>query len=155
MAETSTLKVGDAAPDFELPSHPQGETPAFKLSDHRGETVVINFVPAAFSPVCTDQLPMIAEKFAGTGATTVVISTDNTWSLAAWREQAKVTYPVLSDFNPTAAVTAAYGVRLGELPMANRAVIVVDGDGKVAHIELAPEVVEFPDYGPVLACIRA
>ena len=37
--------------------------------------------------------------------------------------------------------------------MANRVVVVVDGDGNVAHIETAPAVVELPDYGPVLACV--
>ena len=101
MSETATLKVGDAAPDFELPQSPMGDPGPFKLSDHRGSTVVINFVPAAFSPVCSNQLPIIEEQLGSLeGAVTVAIATDNTWTLAAWAQQTGVSYPVLSDFNP-------------------------------------------------------
>ena len=153
MSETATLKVGDAAPDFELPTDPTGGDP-FKLSDHRGSTVVINFVPAAFSPVCSNQLPIIEEKLGSLeGAVAVAISTDNTWTLKAWREQTGVSYPVLSDFNPIGATATAYGVLLPGMNMANRVVVVVDGDGNVAHIETAPQVVALPDYDPVLACV--
>ena len=45
-SETSTLKVGDAAPDFTLTSH-AGEQ--FTLSEHRGTNVVIAFFPFAFT----------------------------------------------------------------------------------------------------------
>ena len=153
MSETTTLKVGDEAPDFELPSKPRGEEP-FKLSDHRGSTVVINFVPAAFSPTCSNQLPIIEEKLAGLeGTVTVAISTDNGWSLNAWAEQTGVSYPVLSDFNPLGATASAYGVFLEDMNIANRVVVVVDPDGKVAHIETAPDVPELPDYDPVMACL--
>ena len=153
MSKTTTLKVGDEAPDFELPSKPRGEEP-FKLSDHRGSTVVINFVPAAFSPTCSNQLPIIDEKLAGLADTvTVAISTDNGWSLKAWAEQTGVSYPVLSDFNPLGATASAYGVLIEGMNIANRVVVVVDGDGKVAHIQTAPEVAELPDYDPVMACL--
>lgn len=153
MSETATLKVGDEVPDFELPSKPRGEEP-FKLSDHRGSTVVINFVPAAFSPTCSNQLPIIEEKLAGLeGTVTVAISTDNGWSQQAWAEQTGVSYPVLSDFNPLGATASAYGVLLEGMNIANRVVIVVNPDGKVAHIETAPDVPELPDYDPVMACL--
>jgi peroxiredoxin len=47
-SETSTLKVGDQAPDFELPSHLGGKV---KLSAMRGKHIVIAFYPAAWTPV--------------------------------------------------------------------------------------------------------
>ena len=154
MTETATLKVGDEAPDFELPSHPvSGET--FRLGDHRGQrAVVINFVPAAFSPVCTDQLGLITERLAEGEAATVVVSSDNTWTLQAWKEATGVAVPLLSDFNPVGETADKYGVRIEGTNMANRVVVVVDREGKVAHIEKAPEVVRLPDYGPVVACLR-
>ncbi len=46
--QTSTLKAGDAAPDFELTSH---DGPIWKLSESRGKNVVLAFYPFAFSPV--------------------------------------------------------------------------------------------------------
>lgn len=49
-SETKTLKVGDQAPDFELPGHRGGET--FKLSDLRGKkNVVMVFYPLDWTPV--------------------------------------------------------------------------------------------------------
>lgn len=48
--ETRTLKVGDEAPDFQLPGHRGGES--FKLSDLRGKkNVVIVFYPLDWTPV--------------------------------------------------------------------------------------------------------
>jgi peroxiredoxin len=49
-SKTSTLKVGDQAPDFDLPGH-RG-TERFKLSDLRGKkNVVIVFYPLDWTPV--------------------------------------------------------------------------------------------------------
>ncbi len=54
--QTRTLKVGDAAPDFQLKGTGKTE---FKLSDQRGKNVVLAFFAAAFSPVCSQQMPSI------------------------------------------------------------------------------------------------
>jgi thioredoxin-dependent peroxiredoxin len=51
MAEV-TLQVGDAAPDFAVPSD-TGET--VKLSDFRGKRVVLYFYPKDDTPGCTTQ----------------------------------------------------------------------------------------------------
>ena len=49
-SQTSTIKVGDQAPDFELPGHRGKET--FKLSNCRGKKhVVIVFYPLDWTPV--------------------------------------------------------------------------------------------------------
>lgn len=49
-SETTTLKVGDMAPDFELPGHKGGDK--VKLSDYRGKkNVVIAFYPLDWTPV--------------------------------------------------------------------------------------------------------
>ncbi|TAM85326.1 redoxin domain-containing protein [bacterium] len=47
--QTPTLKVGDKAPDFEVPIVNQDGT--FKLSNSRGKNVVLVFFPLAFTPV--------------------------------------------------------------------------------------------------------
>ena len=157
MGERATLQVGDEAPDFELPSNPTGDK--FKLSDHRStHAVVINFVPAAFSPVYSNQLPLIEQKraeFESQDAIPVAISSDNTWTLKAWREQTGVNSPVLSDFNPIGDTASKYGVLIEGLNIANRVVVVVGKDGKVAWLQAAPQVTELPDYDPVMACVNA
>jgi peroxiredoxin (alkyl hydroperoxide reductase subunit C) len=155
MAETATLKVGDEAPDFELVQD-AATREKFKLSDYRGKNaVVLNFVPAAFSPVCSNQLPVIEQKraeFAAQGAIPVAISTDHAWALKAWREQLGINYPVLADDNPQGAVAKQYGVFIEQAGVANRVVVVVGKDGKVAWIQPTEKITDIPDYDPVLAC---
>lgn len=154
MAETATLKVGDDAPDFELPSSPTGEK--FKLSDQKGKNaVIINFVPAAFSPVCSNQMPVIEQKrkeFEGQGAIPVVISSDGAWAQAAWKKELGVDFPVLSDFHPLGATAEKYGVVIEPRRVANRVVVVVDKQGKVAWIQPTEKITDIPDYDPVMAC---
>ena len=66
-------RVGEPAPDFELP----GTDGTFKLSDHRGERVVLLFYPGDNTMVCTKQFCSYrdrAEDLASLGATVVGIS---------------------------------------------------------------------------------
>lgn len=156
MAETATLKVGDEAPDFELPSNPTGEK--FKLSDHRGkQAVIINFVPAAFSGPCSTQLPLIEQKrqeFEAQGAIPVVISSDGAWAQQAWKKELGVNFPILSDFYPLGDTAKKYGVAIEPRMVANRVVVVVGKDGKVAWIQPTEKITDMPDYDPVLACSK-
>jgi peroxiredoxin (alkyl hydroperoxide reductase subunit C) len=68
--ETRTLKVGDEAPDFTLRDMNMQE---WKLADQRGKSVVLNFYPAAFSGVCSQQIPRIEEQKTMFGDDTVVV----------------------------------------------------------------------------------
>ncbi|WP_084559420.1 redoxin domain-containing protein [Nitratidesulfovibrio termitidis] len=96
----SVLKVavGDPAPDFALPALPGPYTPAsgpdtgtIRLSDFRGKrAVVLSFVPAAFTPVCSGQWPgynIAREEFERRGAVLLGITTDNLPSLYAWTRE--------------------------------------------------------------------
>lgn len=92
----STLKVavGDPAPDFALPALPSavaGGGDTVRLSDFRGKrAVVISFVPAAFTPVCSGQWPgynIARQEFERRGAVLLGITTDNLPSLYAWTRE--------------------------------------------------------------------
>lgn len=152
--KTSTLTVGDAAPDFELRG--TGGEP-FKLSDRRGQrSVVLHFFPAAFSGVCSKQLPAVQQEkanFDQAGAEVVGISTDPLMSLMEFGKQLGVDYPLLSDFFPHGAVAQKYGVFIDQAGIATRAVIVIDKDGKVRHIDVTPPA-EMPDEAAALACVQ-
>lgn len=94
------LRVGDKAPDFSLRSL-TGEM--VRLSDFRGrKNVVLSFVPAAFTPVCSDQWPgynLARPLFEERGAALLGITTDNRPSQHAWvQEMGGLWFPVLSDF---------------------------------------------------------
>ena len=149
--ETRTLKVGDEAPDFDLKDHNRQD---FKLSAHRGKNVVLNFFPAAFSGVCSQQMPRIEEQKALFGDDTVVVgvSVDGPVALNAWRGQMGIDFDLLSDFYPHGAVAEKYGVLL-PFGVAERAVIGIDKEGKVRYINVNP-ILEVPDLTPCAAALE-
>jgi len=131
---TETLKVGDQAPDFKLKSTDKTE---FKLSDLKGQkNVVLNFFPAAFSPVCSNQMTSIeAEKSKfGEDSILVGVSVDGTWALDAFKKQMGIDFPLLSDYYPHGEVAQKYGV-LFPNGAAHRAVIGIDKEGTVRYID--------------------
>lgn len=131
------VKVGDPAPDFTLPSVAGGNV---TLGDFRGKkNVVLSFVPAAWTPVCSDQWPgyNLARKiFESRDAVLLGISVDNIPTLFAWTGQmGDLWFPVLSDFWPHGAVAERYGV-LRSTGVAERAIIVIDRKGIIRYIDV-------------------
>ena len=135
---TLKVKIGDRAPDFTLPSV-SGEN--ISLSDYRGKkNVVISFVPAAWTPVCSDQWPgynIVKEMFDQNDAVLLGITVDNLPTLYAWtRQMGQLWFPVLSDFWPHGAVAEKYGV-LRSSGVSERALIFIDKKGIIQDIQVS------------------
>lgn len=131
------LKVGNKAPDFTLPSI-SGEK--VSLSQYRGKkNVVISFVPAAWTPVCSDQWPgynLVKDIFDQHDAILLGITVDNIPTLYAWtRPMGDVWFPVLSDFWPHGKVAQKYGV-LRSNGVSERALFVIDKKGIIRYIDV-------------------
>ena len=131
------VKVGDPAPDFSLPSV-SGEK--VTLSQYRGKkNVMISFVPAAWTPVCSDQWPgynIVKEMFDENDAVLLGITVDNIPTLYAWTQQmGKLWFPVLSDFWPHGAVADKYGV-LRSNGVSERALFFIDKEGIIRDIRV-------------------
>lgn len=145
-------KTGDRAPRFELPAAP-GET--VSLAEELGEgPAVLLFFPLAFSRVCTREMCAFRddwERWEETGARMLAISVDSPFVTSRFREELELPFPVLSDFNRTAA--EAYGVleddMMGLRGVAQRAAFVVDRDGKVVYRWVADDAGQEPDYEAV------
>ena len=132
------VKVGDPAPDFTLPSI-SGQP--VTLSQFRGrKNVVISFVPAAWTPVCSDQWPgynLVQNLFEENEAILLGITVDNIPTLFAWTQQmGDLWFPVLSDFWPHGAVAQRYGVLRSD-GVSERALFVVDKAGILRAIYVA------------------
>jgi peroxiredoxin (alkyl hydroperoxide reductase subunit C) len=132
------VKAGDPAPDFTLPAV-SGKT--VTLSQYRGRRhVVISFVPAAWTPVCSDQWPgyaILQDLFDRYDAVLLGITVDNIPTLFAWTNQmGKLWFPVLSDFWPHGKVADAFGVLRSD-GMAERAIIIIDKNGIIRHIDVS------------------
>lgn len=131
------VRAGQPAPDFTLPGiiMGQGGKRSVHLSDYRGrKNVMLSFVPAAFTPVCSDQWPgynLAKDLFDEYDTVVLGISVDNLPSLYAWvHEMRGLWFPVLSDFNPHGAVAKTYGVQRTD-GTAERAIIIIDKKGVV------------------------
>jgi peroxiredoxin (alkyl hydroperoxide reductase subunit C) len=131
------VKVGQPAPDFTLPSI-SGEK--VTLSQFRGKrNVVLSFVPAAWTPVCSDQWPgyNIAKAiFEQNDAILLGITVDNIPTLFAWTNQmGQIWFPVLSDFWPHGTVAKRYGVLRSD-GVSERALFVIDKKGIIRFIDV-------------------
>lgn len=131
------VKAGDPAPDFTLPAVAGGTV---TLSDYRGKkNVVLSFVPAAWTPVCSDQWPgynLARRIFENRNAVLLGVSVDNIPTLFAWTGQmGDLWFPVLSDFWPHGAVAERYGV-LRSNGVAERAIVVIDRNGIIRYIDV-------------------
>jgi peroxiredoxin Q/BCP len=124
-----TPQVGEQAPDFEL----EGTDGSFKLSEHRGERVVLLFYPGDNTPVCTKQFCSYRDRaadFSALGATVVGISAQDLGSHEAFAAKHSLNVPLLADVEKQVAKTYdAFSPRLG----VKRSVIVIDEQGVVRH----------------------
>jgi peroxiredoxin len=135
----STLKVrvGEHAPDFSLPSI-TGER--VTLNQFLGQKhVVLSFVPAAWTPVCSDQWPgynIVEDIFDKNDAMLLGITVDNLPTLFAWTHQmGALWFPVLSDFWPHGKVADTYGVLRSD-GTSERALVIIDKRGIIRYINV-------------------
>jgi peroxiredoxin len=131
------VKVGDRAPGFALMSI-SGKPVSLKEFAGR-KNVVISFVPAAWTPVCSDQWPgynIAQEEFDRLDAVLLGITVDNIPTLHAWTTaMGTLWFPVLSDFWPHGKVAKAYGV-LRSSGTAERAIFIIDKKGVIRYIDV-------------------
>jgi peroxiredoxin len=128
------LKPGDEAPDFELRSHRGGTV---KLSDFRGKRkVVVAFHPLAFTPVCATQMTTYQShlgQFESMDAVVLGVSVDAQPAKSAWAQSlGSISFDLLSDFHPQGAVARSYGVFRENDGISERAIFVVDKNGRIA-----------------------
>jgi peroxiredoxin (alkyl hydroperoxide reductase subunit C) len=131
------VKVGNPAPNFTLPSVSGGKV---SLNQFRGKkNVVLSFVPAAWTPVCSDQWPgynIAKDIFNQYDAILLGITVDNIPTLFAWTNQmGQLWFPVLSDFWPHGAVAKRYGV-LRSNGVSERALFVINKKGTIRYIDV-------------------
>jgi peroxiredoxin len=111
-----------------------------KLSEFKGPVVLI-FYPADWSPVCSDELSVFSaasRMFHDRNAQLLGISVDGPWCHEAFKEQRNVAFPLLADCNPKGAVAKAYGVYRDDDDTSERALFVIDAEGKIVWSDVSP-----------------
>jgi alkyl hydroperoxide reductase subunit AhpC len=105
--------------------------------------VVLSFVPAAWTPVCSDQWPgynLARDLFEKNDAVLLGITVDNVPTLYSWCKQMTgegegLWFPVLSDFFPHGAVAQKYGILRSE-GVTERALFLIDKEGIIRYIDI-------------------
>ena len=135
------IRIGQEIPDFELKAFHDGQLKDIKLSQYRGQWVVLIFYPADFTFVCPTELEDAAalyEEFQQAGAEILSVSTDTEFVHAAWHESSpaigKVRYPMIAD--PTGKLSRAFGVYIEEAGLALRGTFIVDPEGVLRTMEI-------------------
>jgi len=131
------VTVGSEAPEFKLPAVSGG---TISLKQYRGKkNVVISFVPAAWTPVCSDQWPgynIAKSLFEKNDAVLLGITVDNIPTLYAWtQEMGTLWFPILSDFWPHGKVADKFGVLRSD-GMSERALFIIDKKGIISYIDV-------------------
>ena len=132
------LDIGDKAPDFTLPTDGDGK---IKLSDLKGQKVVLYFYPKDDTPGCTKEACAFGEmfpRFEKMAATVIGISRDSVASHDKFKKKYKLPFTLASDSE--GKVTEKYGVWIekslyGRRYMGiERATFLIDEKGKIAQV---------------------
>jgi glutaredoxin-dependent peroxiredoxin len=152
------LNIGDQAPDFTLINT---EKKPISLADYKGKNVVILFFPMAFTSVCTAELCQTRDDIAyysGLNAEVLGISVDSPFTLEKFKEDQKLPFNLLSDFNKT--TSRAYGSIyenwiLGLDGVSKRSAFVIDGAGKIVHSEVLESAGDTPSFDAIKSALAA
>lgn len=129
-----------------------------KLSEFlgKGKRTILAFYPGAFTGVCIKELCTFRDMFTeleGMNANLIGISVDAPFAQKAFAEKYSLNFPLLCDFNRE--VVKKYGLLWNSLggvngyDTANRAVLILDGDGRVVYSWVAENPGVLPDFGEI------
>jgi peroxiredoxin len=144
-----SLQVGQQAPSLTLPDTDRNQV---SLADFAGKNVVLLFFPMAFTGVCTTELCNVRDNIAlynNANAQVLGISVDSPFTLAKFKEEQKLNFPLLSDFNKevSAAYGAFYDVFIGWMKgVSKRSAFVIDGAGVVRYAEVLESAGDLPNF---------
>jgi glutaredoxin-dependent peroxiredoxin len=152
------IQVGQSAPDFSLYNTEKKEV---KLSDQKGQNVVLLFFPLAFTSVCTAELCDVRDNlkiYESLNAKPFGISVDSLHTLKKFKEEQHLNFDLLSDFNKEVSnmygalyETFGYGMR----GVSKRAAFVIDENGIVQYVEVLENAGLQPNFGAIKETLTA
>ncbi|PKN42717.1 MAG: peroxiredoxin [Deltaproteobacteria bacterium HGW-Deltaproteobacteria-18] len=151
---TLKVKVGDPMPAFSLPTIDGRNITLAEFRDKKN--VVLSFVPAAWTPVCSGQWPgynIVQDMFDQAETQLIGVSVDNVPTLHAWvQEMGGVWFPVASDFYPHGSLAEALGI-LRSTGEAERSLFLIDKQGIIRYIDVH-DINSRPDLGPLIKAMQ-
>jgi len=151
------ITVGQQAPDFSLYDSEKNKV---TLSEQKGKNIVLVFFPLAFTGTCTAELCSIRDNYNiydTLDAQVYGISVDSMFSLGKFKEEQKLNFPLLSDFNKKAstAYEAIYEHFFNDMDgVSKRSAFVIDKEGIVRYAEVLENALELPDFAAIQNCLK-
>ena len=147
--------VGQKAPDFRLVNK---ELKDVGLKDFSGKRKVLNIVPSLDTPTCAKSTRRFNEEAGKLNNTVVlVISADLPFAQSRFCGAEGLNNVITLSTMRGAEFMKNYGVAITDSPLAGvtaRAVVVLDANDKVLHVELVPEIKNEPNYNAALAALK-
>jgi thiol peroxidase len=141
------------APDFKVADQ---AFKAVKLSDFKGKTVLLSVVPSLDTGVCSIQTKKFNQEVAALPADVVVmtISTDLPFAQKRFCVQEKVDKLLVLSDAVWGDFGSSYGLRIKDMGILSRAVLIIDASGKLVYQQLVPSLGQEPDYAAALAELK-
>jgi peroxiredoxin len=153
-----SIQIGQTAPDFTL--FDSDKNP-LQLSSLKGKNVLLLFFPQSFTGVCTKELCSVRDNIAlynGANATVLGISVDSVFTLAKFKEEQQLNFPLLSDFNKK--VSELYGSIyqdwiLDMKGVSKRSAFLIDKNGAAQYAEVLDNPGEVPNFEKINETLKS
>jgi glutaredoxin-dependent peroxiredoxin len=147
-----SIQIGQPAPNFTLFNSDKKQV---SLSDYVGQNVLLLFFPQAFTGTCTKELCSTRDNIAlynKAEAQVLGISVDSVFTLAKYKEDQQLNFPLLSDFNKT--VSTAYGALYDNFVfdmhgVSKRSAFIVDKQGIIRYAEVLETATDLPNFDAI------
>lgn len=148
------VSVGDKAPDVELVSGFGAKSKM--LADTAGKVRLVSVIPSIDTGICDAQTRRMNEEAGSLGDSAVVItvSADLPTAQGRWCGAADVENVVMLSDPGASIFGPAYGTKIDDLYLDQRAMFVIDADDTVQYVEYVPEIAQHPDYDAALAALK-
>jgi len=146
------LTVGQPAPAFSLYDT---EKKKVSLSDFSGKNVLILFFPQAFTGTCTKELCSTRDNislYEQVNAQVLAISVDSLFTLARYKDDQQLNFPLLSDFNKevSKAYDCLYDTFVFDMKgVSKRSAFIIDREGVIRYAEVLETASDLPDFAKI------
>jgi len=146
------IEIGQPAPDFTLYD---SEKKQVSLNDLKGQNILLLFFPLAFTSTCTKELCSVRDNISwynNINAKVLAISVDSLHTLAKYKEEQKLNFTLLSDFNKEvstaySSIYEMFGYNMKGV--SKRSAFVVDKKGIIRYTEVLENASEIPDFNAI------
>lgn len=152
------ITIGQTAPEFKL--HDSDKN-LVSLADFKEKNVLLLFFPQSFTGTCTTELCNLRDNIAiynDANAQVFGISVDSVFTLAKFKEEQKLNFPLLSDFNKDASIaydTIYTDWILNMKGVSKRSAFIIDKKGILQYAEVLENAGELPNFEAILSKLNS